>query len=67
MRAAPLAVSYGGGGLFGIAYLLGVGEALVDGVPRLPLDDRPHTVDAEKIKDIQSVRTVVGGPISHQA
>ena len=31
MRAAPLAVSYGGGGLFGIAYLLGVGEALVDG------------------------------------
>ncbi len=28
---APLAVSFGGGGLFGIAYLLGVGEALVDG------------------------------------
>jgi NTE family protein len=28
---APLAVSYGGGGLFGIGYLLGVGEALVDG------------------------------------
>jgi len=27
----PLAVSYGGGGLFGIAYLLGVSEALVDG------------------------------------
>lgn len=27
----PLAVTYGGGGLFGIAYLLGVGEALVDG------------------------------------
>ena len=31
MRTPPLAVSYGGGGLFGIAYLLGVGEALVDG------------------------------------
>ena len=28
---APLACAYGGGGLFGIAYLLGVGEALVDG------------------------------------
>lgn len=28
---APLAVTYGGGGLFGIAYLLGVGEALADG------------------------------------
>jgi predicted amidohydrolase YtcJ len=27
----------------------------------------PHTVDAEKIKDIQIVRTVVGGTISHQA
>ena len=27
----PLAVCYGGGGLFGIAYLLGVSEALVDG------------------------------------
>ena len=27
----PLAAAYGGGGLFGIAYLLGVGEALVDG------------------------------------
>ncbi len=31
MTTAPLAVSYGGGGLFGIGYLLGVGEALVDG------------------------------------
>ena len=27
----------------------------------------PHTVDPEKIKDIQIVRTVVGGTISHQA
>lgn len=27
---APMAATYGGGGLFGIAYLLGVGEALVD-------------------------------------
>jgi predicted acylesterase/phospholipase RssA len=27
----PLAAAYGGGGLFGIAYLLGVGEALVEG------------------------------------
>jgi NTE family protein len=27
----PLAVCFGGGGLFGIAYLLGVAEALVDG------------------------------------
>ena len=27
----------------------------------------PHTIDAEKIKDIQIVRTVVGGTISHQA
>jgi predicted acylesterase/phospholipase RssA len=33
-RRAPLAVAYGGGGLFGIAYTLGVAEALVDrGVP----------------------------------
>jgi NTE family protein len=31
MSVTPLAISYGGGGLFGIAYLLGVGEALVDG------------------------------------
>jgi len=32
--APPLAVAFGGGGLFGIAYLLGVGEALADaGVP----------------------------------
>jgi predicted amidohydrolase YtcJ len=29
-------------------------------------DDR-HTVDPEKIKDIQIVRTVVGGTISYQA
>ncbi len=28
---APVAAAYGGGGLFGIAYLLGVGEALVEG------------------------------------
>ena len=27
----------------------------------------PHMVDVEKIKDIQIVRTVVGGQISHQA
>mgnify|MGYP001197189038 FL=1 len=27
----------------------------------------PHTVDVEKIKDIQIVRTVVGGKTSHQA
>ena len=27
----------------------------------------PHTVDVEKIKDIQIVRTVVGGTVSHQA
>lgn len=27
----PLALAYGGGGLFGIAYLLGVAEALIDG------------------------------------
>ena len=31
------------------------------------LADDPHTVDVEKIKDIQVVRTVVGGAISHQA
>ena len=31
------------------------------------LADDPHTVDVEKIKDIQVVRTVVGGTISHQA
>jgi predicted amidohydrolase YtcJ len=31
------------------------------------LADDPHTVAAEKIKDIQIVRTVVGGKISHQA
>lgn len=31
------------------------------------LADDPHTVDAEKIKDIQIVRTVVGGTISHSA
>lgn len=31
------------------------------------LADDPHTVDVEKIKDIQIVRTVVGGTISHQA
>ena len=31
------------------------------------LADDPHTVDVEKIKDIQIVRTVVGGQTSHQA
>jgi predicted amidohydrolase YtcJ len=31
------------------------------------LADDPHTIDAEKIKDIQIVRTVVGGKTSHQA
>ncbi|HYB97224.1 MAG TPA: amidohydrolase [Vicinamibacterales bacterium] len=31
------------------------------------LADDPHTVDVETIKDIQIVRTVVGGAISHQA
>jgi predicted amidohydrolase YtcJ len=31
------------------------------------LADDPHTVEVEKIKDIQIVRTVVGGRISHQA
>ena len=31
------------------------------------LADDPHTVDVEKIKDIQIVRTVVGGTSSHQA
>ena len=31
------------------------------------LADDPHTVDVEKIKDIQIVRTVVGGRTSHQA
>lgn len=31
------------------------------------LADDPHTVDVEMIKDIQIVRTVVGGTISHQA
>jgi predicted amidohydrolase YtcJ len=31
------------------------------------LAEDPHTIDPEKIKDIQIVRTVVGGTISHQA
>ena len=31
------------------------------------LADDPHTVDVEKIKDIQIVRTVVGGKASYQA
>ena len=31
------------------------------------LADDPHTVDVEKIKDIQIVQTVVGGRVSHQA
>jgi predicted amidohydrolase YtcJ len=30
------------------------------------LADDPHTIDPEKIKDIQIVRTVVGGTISYQ-
>jgi len=30
------------------------------------LADDPHTVEAERIKDIQMMRTVVGGRISHQ-
>src|SRR4029434_7363139 len=31
------------------------------------LADDPHTVPAEKIKDIQIVRTVVGGTVSYEA
>jgi predicted amidohydrolase YtcJ len=31
------------------------------------LADDPHTIDVEKIKDIQIVRTVVGGTVSYQA
>jgi predicted amidohydrolase YtcJ len=31
------------------------------------LADDPHTVDAGKIKDIQIVRTVVGGATVYQA
>ncbi len=31
------------------------------------LANDPHTVDVDKIKDIQIVRTVVGGKVSHQA
>ncbi len=31
------------------------------------LAEDPHTIDAEKIKDIQIVRTVVGGTVSFQA
>lgn len=31
------------------------------------LADDPHTIDVEKIKDIQIVRTVVGGSVSYQA
>jgi hypothetical protein len=31
------------------------------------LAEDPHAVDVEKIKDIQIVRTVVGGRVSHQA
>jgi predicted amidohydrolase YtcJ len=30
------------------------------------LADDPHTADVEKIKDIQIVRTVVGGAVSYQ-
>jgi predicted amidohydrolase YtcJ len=30
------------------------------------LADDPHTVDAEKIKDIQIVRTVVGGATAYE-
>ncbi len=39
MDTTPLAVNYGGGGLFGIGYLLGVAEAFVDG--GVPLGDAP--------------------------
>ena len=31
------------------------------------LADDPHTIDAGKIKDIQIVRTVVGGEVAYQA
>lgn len=31
------------------------------------LADDPHTIDPEKIKDLQIVQTVVGGTISYQA
>jgi predicted amidohydrolase YtcJ len=31
------------------------------------LADDPHTVDADKIKDITIVRTIVGGTVSHEA
>jgi predicted amidohydrolase YtcJ len=31
------------------------------------LADDPHTVEVEKIKDIQIVRTVVGGRVSYEA
>ena len=31
------------------------------------LADDPHTVDPEKIKDLQIVRTVVGGTTAYQA
>ena len=31
------------------------------------LADDPHTIDMEKIKDIEIVRTVVGGKTKHQA
>ena len=31
------------------------------------LAEDPHTIDPEKIKDIQIVRTVVGGSVSYQA
>ncbi len=31
------------------------------------LADDPHTVSADKIKDIQIVRTVVGGATAYQA
>jgi predicted amidohydrolase YtcJ len=31
------------------------------------LADDPHTIDMEKIKDIEIVRTVVGGKTKYQA
>ena len=31
------------------------------------LSDDPHTIDAEKIKDIRIVRTVVGGNVAYEA
>ena len=53
---------------------LGLGEEAIKGsitagklADYVVLADDPHTVDVEKIKDIQIVRTVVGGTISYEA